>query len=111
MLTCGLVRTNWLLAMMFSRSLLDVRQCAGAQAVARRIAPEPRVEQPPFPRVLLLVGKGQLRVSRPSTKSAHPGATDGGSCGPGTNMTITLAVNLAAGDRISRRRLLADSDH
>jgi hypothetical protein len=59
------------------------------------------MEQPPFPRVLLLVGKGQLRVSAPS-KYAHPGATDEGSFQPGANMAITLATNDETGDRISR---------
>ncbi len=69
--------------------------------LAKPDAPEPRMEQPPFPGVLLRLGKGQIRVSAPRRASTHTGATDEGSCRPGANMSITVGQNAAAAQLIS----------
>ena len=54
----------------------------------------------PSPGFCCGLGTGQIRGSAP--KRTHAGATDEGSCGPGANMAITVAVNATAVDRISR---------
>jgi hypothetical protein len=56
---------------------------------------------PPFPGVLLLVGKGQIRVSAPLNAGTHTGAADWGSCRPSANMRITVEQNAGTLELIS----------
>src|SRR4051812_6562522 len=97
MLTCGLLRMNWLLAMV-DQSLLDARH--SGDDVRRRLPGRRRTRTAQgadtLPRVLLLGGKGQTR------ESAHTGAAAKGSFRPGANMRVTIAVNACSLDLISR---------
>src|SRR5688572_12282609 len=102
MLTCGFVRMNWLFAMV-DQSSLDVRHFGLRTALAKRGAPEPRMMQPPFPGVLLRLGKGQIRVSTPLGTGTHTGATGSGSCGPSADMRVTVGQNADRLDLISAR--------
>ena len=87
---------EWLLAMMMLSSLDEERHVNHASR-CQRIAPEPRRAKPPFPGVLLRLGKGQIRVSN----CTHTGATGEGSCRPGANMAITVRGNAEPRESIS----------
>src|SRR3954447_3412901 len=94
MLTCGLLRMNWLLAMV--RSSLDARRGKKRAVDAPTgSTPEPCTARTPFPGFCCWVGKGQTR------ESAHTGAAARGSFRPGANMRVTIAVNTRPIDLIS----------
>src|SRR3712207_5989416 len=88
MFRCGFVRMNWLLAMVSSLDARNGKAFSGTRGGRQPARARTAQGTATLPRVLLRVGKGQLRISAPP-KVAHAAATEAGNWG--ANMAVTVA--------------------